>query len=217
MNRLAERLDPRLDEIPTFHELTEAETFEFDHVREIIDEAEQNMTLSHTTESKIEDREYEFGVVSDPSKAIDQRRAVLIAKLRGQGTTTPAAVLNIAASFDFGEISIDESSAPYTVRIVFEEFRGVPPNMADFIAALEEIKPAHLVFKYVYKYNTWGDYKSFHKTIGEWEEMGMTWGWIKTYQPEEGTTESYNQLQQLAAQVAGTIRKAVNRVNGLHI
>lgn len=217
MNRLAERLDPRLDEIPTFHELTEAETFEFDHVREIIDEAEQNMTLSHTTESKIEDREYEFGVVSDPAKPIEQRRAVLIAKLRGQGTTTPAAVLNIAASFDFGEISIDESSAPYTVRIVFEEFRGIPPNMADFIAALEEIKPAHLVFEYVYKYNTWGDYKSFHKTIGEWEEMGMTWGWIKTYQPEDGTTESYNQLQQLAAQVAGTIRKAVNRVNGLHI
>lgn len=217
MNRLAERLDPRLDEIPTFHELTEAESFEFDHIREIIDEAELNMTLSHTTESKIEDREYEFGVISDPSKPIEQRRAVLVAKLRGQGTTTPAAVLNIAASFDFGEISIDESSAPYTVRIVFEEFRGVPPNMADFIAALEEIKPAHLVFEYVYKYNTWGDYKSFHKTIGEWEEMGMTWGWIKTYQPEDGTTESYNQLQQLAAQVAGTIRKAVNRVNGLHI
>lgn len=217
MNRLAERLDPRLDEIPTFHELTEAENFEIDHIREIIDEAEQNMTLSHTTESKIEDREYEFGVISDPSKPIEQRRAVLVAKLRGQGTTTPAAVLNIAASFDFGEISIDESSAPYTVRIVFEEFRGIPPNMADFIAALEEIKPAHLVFEYVYKYNTWGDYKSFHKTIGEWEEMGMTWGWIKTYQPEEGTTESYNQLQQLAAQVAGTIRKAVNRVNGLHI
>lgn len=217
MNRLAERLDPRLDEIPTFHELTEAESFEFDHIREIIDEAELNMTLSHTTESKIEDREYEFGVISDPSKPIEQRRAVLIAKLRGQGTTTPAAVLNIAASFDFGEISIDESSTPYTVRIVFEEFRGVPPNMADFIAALEKIKPAHLVFEYVYKYNTWGDYKSFHKTIGEWEEMGMTWGWIKTYQPEDGTTESYNQLQQLAAQVAGTIRKAVNRVNGLHI
>lgn len=217
MNRLAKRLDPRLDEIPTFHELTEAENFEIDHIREIIDEAELNMTLSHTTESKIEDREYEFGVVSDPSKTIEQRRAVLIAKLRGQGTTTPSAVLNIAASFDFGEISIDESSTPYTVRIVFEEFRGVPPNMADFIAALEEIKPAHLVFEYVYKYNTWGDYKSFHKTIGEWEEMGMTWGWIKTYQPEDGTTESYNQLQQLAAQVAGTIRKAVNRVNGLHI
>ena len=217
MNRLAERLDPRLDEIPTFHELTEAESFEFDHIREIIDEAELNMTLSHTTESKIEDREYEFGVISDPSKPIEQRRAVLVAKLRGQGTTTPAAVLNIAASFDFGEISIDESSTPYTVRIVFEEFRGVPPNMADFIAAIEEIKPAHLVFEYVYKYNTWGDYKSFNKTIGEWEEMGMTWCWIKTYQPEDGTTESYNQLQQLAAQVAGTIRKAVNRVNGLHI
>ena len=217
MNRLAERLDPRLDEIPTFHELTEAENFEIDHIREIIDEAELNMTLSHTTESKIEDREYEFGVVSDPSKTIEQRRAVLIAKLRGQGTTTPAAVLNSAASFDFGEISIDESSTPYTVRIVFEEFRGIPPNMADFIAALEEIKPAHLVFEYVYKYNTWGDYKGFHKTIGEWEEMGMTYGWIKTYQPEEGATESYTQLQKLAADVAGTIRKAVNRINGLHI
>lgn len=217
MNRLAERLDPRLDEIPHFHELTEAETVALEVLDAELKDLENNMTLSNTTETQINRREAEFGVISDLSKTIEQRRAVLIAKLRGQGTTTPAAVLNIAASFDFGEISIDESSTPYTVRIVFEEFRGIPPNMADFIAALEEIKPAHLVFEYVYKYNTWGDYKGFHKTIGEWEEMGMTWGWIKTYQPEDGTTESYNQLQQLAAQVAGTIRKAVNRVNGLHI
>ena len=215
MNRLAERLDPRLDEIPTFHELTEAENFEIDHIREIIDEAELNMTLSHTTESKIEDREYEFGVISDPSKTIEQRRAVLIAKLRGQGTTTPAAVLNIAASFDFGEISIDESSTPYTVRIVFEEFRGVPPNMADFIAALEEIKPAHLVFEYVYKYNTWDDLEAYHKTWDEWEAINITFDGLLTYSEDD---EEDATLTRILSDVQRTLRKAVAKLgsNKLH-
>lgn len=206
MNRLAERLDPRLDEIPTFHELTEAETFEFDHVREIIDEAEQNMTLSHTTESKIEDREYEFGVVSDPSKPIEQRRAVLIAKLRGQGTTTPEFIRNVAASFQYGEVSVDEASAPYTVHIIFESVIGIPPNMDDFIRTIEEVKPAHLVFEYIYKYNTWDMIEAFEKTWDEWEALDITLDGLMTY--HENDTSAATIVQS----VANTIRKAVNRI-----
>lgn len=215
MNRLAKRLDPRLDDIALFHELTEAESLEIEHLYGELADLEANMTLTNTTMTAIDRREAEFGVASDPKKPLEQRRAVLVAKLQGQGVTTSSVIMNIAATFDFGEISIDEASKPYTVRIVFEEFRGVPPNIADFIAAIEEIKPAHIAFEYVYKYNTWGDYKSFHKTIGEWKAMGMTWGGIKVYQPEEGA-ETQNKLQALAAEVAATIRKAVNRVNGLH-
>ena len=206
MNKLAERLDPRLDEIPTFHELTEAETFEFDHVREIIDEAEQNMTLSHTTESKIEDREYEFGVVSDPSKPIEQRRAVLVAKLRGQGTTTPEFIRSVAASYQYGEVSVDETSAPYTVQIIFESVIGIPPNMDDFVKTIEEVKPAHLVFEYIYKYNTWDMIEAFEKTWDEWEALDITFDGLMTY--HENDTSAATIVQS----VANTIRKAVNRI-----
>lgn len=206
MNRLAERLDPRLDEIPTFHELTEAESFEFDNIREIIDEAELNMTLSHTTESKIEDREYEFGVISDPSKPIEQRRAVLVAKLRGQGTTTPEFIRNVAASYQYGEVSVDETSAPYTVQIIFESVIGIPPNMDDFVKTIEEVKPAHLVFEYIYKYNTWDMIEAFEKTWDEWEALDITFDGLMTY--HENDTSAATIVQS----VANTIRKAVNRI-----
>lgn len=204
MNRIAKRLDPRLDEITLFHELTNAESLEFDHLNNELAEVESNMTLSGTTLRCIDRREAEFGVSSDSKKPIEQRRAVLIAKLRGQGTTTPEFIKNVALSFQYGEVDVVEDEAPYTVRIVFESVLGVPPNMQDFINALEEVKPAHLVFEYVYKYNTWDVLEAFNKTWDEWADTGVTFDELMTYK-EETTQDTFVTL------AATTIRKAVQK------
>lgn len=208
MNRIAKRLDPRLDEIALFHETTEAESKEFDLLDAEIAEYESNMTLSGTTLKYIGDREEEFGIVPDPSKTLQDRRAVLVAKLRGQGTTTPEFIRNVAASFQYGDVSVDETSAPYTVRIVFESVMGVPPNMADFVAALEEVKPAHLVFNYIYKYNTWDMFEAFGHTWDEWEALEVTWDELMVYREDE------DPVQTVARSVANTIRKAVQKIGG---
>lgn len=204
MNRISKRLDPRLDEISLFHDLTEAESKEFDYLNKEYDEIESNMTLSGTTLRCIDRREAEFGVASDSTKPIEQRRAVLIAKLRGQGTTTPEFIKNVALSFQYGEVDVVEDEAPYTVRIVFESVLGVPPNMQDFINALEEVKPAHIVFEYVYKYNTWDMLEAFNKTWDEWADTGVTFDELMTYR-EETTQETFVTL------AATTIRKAVQK------
>lgn len=206
MNRIAKRLDPRLDEISLFHELTEAESKEFALLDNEMAELESNMSLSGTTASQIGRREAWFGVKSDPAKPLSDRRAVLIAKLRGQGVTTPEFIRNVAASFQYGEVSVDETSAPYVVNIIFESVLGVPPNMNDFIRALEEVKPAHIVFNYTYKYNTWNDLEAFHHTWDEWEEIHVTWDELMTYSESDAGTQS------LAASVARTIRKAVRTI-----
>lgn len=203
VNRIAERLDPRLDKITHFHELTEAESVALDKLDDEVKELEANMTLTNTTLSQIARREAEFGVASDNTKPIVQRRAVLIAKLRGQGTTTPAFIRNVAASFEYGEVSVDESSAPYTVRIIFESVIGIPPNMEDFIRTIEEVKPAHLVFEYVYRYNTWDMIEAFEKTWDEWEALDITFEGLMTY--HEDDTEA----TRIATSVANTLRKAV--------
>lgn len=206
MNRIAKRLDPRLDEITHFHELTEAESKGLDDMDEALADMESNMSLAGTTETNIARREAWFGVTPDEAKPLEQRRAVLIAKLRGQGTTTPEFIRSVAASFEYGEVSVDETSAPYTVRIVFESVMGVPPNMADFIRALEEVKPAHIVFDYQYKYNTWDDFEAFHHTFDEWAAIHVTWDELMTYS-EDGTG-----AENIVASVAKTIRKAVQRI-----
>lgn len=204
MNRLTRRLDPRLDKIDAFRELTDAESVEFEHHDAALKDLESNMTLSGTTESMIDRREAEFGVVSDASKPLSQRRAVLIAKLRGQGTTTPEFIKNVALSFQYGEVDVVEDEAPYTVRIVFESVLGVPPNMQDFINSLEEVKPAHLVFEYVYKYNTWDMLEAFHKTWDEWADVNITFDELMTYR-EDDTQDKFVTL------AATTIRKAVQK------
>lgn len=206
MNRIAKRLDPRLDEITHFHELTEAESKGLDDMDEALADMESNMSLSGTTETNIARREAWFGVTPDEAKPLEQRRAVLIAKLRGQGTTTPEFIRSVAASFEYGEVSVDETSAPYTVRIVFESVMGVPPNMADFIRALEEVKPAHIVFDYQYKYNTWDDFEAFHHTFDEWAAIHVTWDELMTYSEDDTGAEN------IVASVAKTIRKAVQRI-----
>lgn len=206
MNRIAKRLDHRLDDIALFHDLTEAESKEFDLLDGEMDALESNMTLSGATVRYIGRREAEFGVASDPSKPIADRRAVLVAKLRGQGTTTPEFIRNVAASFQYGEVSVDETSAPYVVNIIFESVLGVPPNMDDFIRALEEVKPAHIIFNYTYKYNTWDDFEAFHHTFDEWEAIHVTWDELMTY------SEDDSQTQTLAQSVANTIRKAVRNI-----
>lgn len=203
VNRIAARLDPRLDKITHFHELTEAESVALDKLDDEVKELEANMTLTNTTLSQIARREAEFGVASDNTKPIVQRRAVLIAKLRGQGTTTPAFISNVAASFEYGEVSVDESSAPYTVRIIFESVIGIPPNMEDFIRTIEEVKPAHLVFEYVYRYNTWDMIEAFEKTWDEWEALDITFEGLMTYHEDDTETTS------IAKSVANTLRKAV--------
>ena len=203
VNRIAERLDPRLDKITHFHELTEAESVALDKLDDEVKELEANMTLTNTTLSQIARREAEFGVASDNTKPIVQRRAVLIAKLRGQGTTTPAFICNVAASFEYGEVSVDESSAPYTVRIIFESVIGIPPNMEDFIRTIEEVKPAHLVFEYVYRYNTWDMIEAFEKTWDEWEALDITFEGLMTYHEDDTETT------RIATSVATTVRKAV--------
>lgn len=204
MNRLAKRLDPRLDDISLFHELTEAESKGLGDMDRLLAELESNMTLSGTTASQIDRREAWFGVKSDASKPLTDRRAVLIAKLRGQGTTTPEFIRNVALSFQYGEVSVDETSAPYVVNIIFESVLGVPPNMTDFIAALEEVKPAHIVFNYTYKYNTWDDFEAFNHTWDEWEALAVSWDELMTYSETET-------MRSVAADIGNTIRKAVQR------
>lgn len=211
MNRLERRLDPRLSEIPHFHELTEAETLELDYLYGLLDELEANMTLSNTTARMIDRREAEFAV-DGTGKDLAQRRAVLIAKLRGTATTTPSKIIDMALAFDMGAVNIDEASAPYTVRVIFLEKMGVPAGIADFIAAVEEVKPAHLVFEYIYKYNTWNDYEAFNKTLDEWEAIPITWEALVTY--SEGEAQSA-EVARMINDAQTTIAKAVAKLNGI--
>ena len=181
LNRIAKRLDWRLDDISLFHELTEAESKEFAFIDDVVTELEKNMSINGTTASNIARAEGDFLVTPDNRKSLQDRVSVLLAKLRGVGITTPSMVKNLAQSFEYGEIEIDEESKEDVLIVRFTSVYGTPPNMVDFIAALTEILPAHLLLEFIYKYLTWDDYESYNRTWDEWDALNLTWDELEVY------------------------------------
>ena len=116
-----------------------------------------------------------LGLEVDVSRPEAFRRSRVMSKLRGQGTTTVAMVRNVAESFSNGAVDVIEYPGEYRFEVKFVGTLGIPPNMDDLTAAIEEIKPAHLGYQYIIIFRTWG--QAAEKTWGEL--AASTWADVK--------------------------------------
>lgn len=105
--------------------------------------------------------EKQLGLETDVEKDLDFRRTRVISRLRGTGTVTVAMIQNVAESFSNGEVAVIEDAANYHFDIKFVGTIGIPPNIDDLTAAINEIKPAHLTYAYIYVYNTHGNLAAY--------------------------------------------------------
>lgn len=122
-----------------------------------------------------------LGIETDSSRPLDFRRTRVMSKLRGSGTTTAPMIEGIAKAFSNGEVEIIEHNGGYRFEIKFTGVRGVPPNMDDLSSAIEEIKPAHLAYSFIFTYITWDDIEAYNHTWNEWEACNLTWDNFETY------------------------------------
>ena len=102
-----------------------------------------------------------LGIETDVSKPYEFRRTRIISKLRGAGTTTKEMIQNVSESFSNGEVTIIEHTGESSFEVKFTGTIGIPPNMDDLTAAIEEIKPAHLGYSYVFIYRLHSDLSSY--------------------------------------------------------
>lgn len=93
-----------------------------------------------------------YGLAVDVAKPLEQRRERIIAKIRGTGSVTAAMLQNVAESYTNGEVEVIERPGEYGLELRFISVLGTPPNIEDLSAALVEICPAHLAFRYRYRY-----------------------------------------------------------------
>lgn len=98
-----------------------------------------------------------LGLETDVSKSVEYRRTRVLSKLRGQGTTTAAMIRNVAESFSNGVVDVIEHPEEARFEVKFTGTIGIPPNLEDLSAAIDEIKPAHLAYTYIILFRTWGD------------------------------------------------------------
>lgn len=121
--------------------------------------------------------ENEFGIVTNRSNSYVRRREIILAKMRGSGTSTKARIKSVAEAFSGGEVDVIEHNEEYSFEVKFIGVLGIPPNMAGFLNMLDEIKPAHLGYSISYTYTVWNMLKPL-----VWNEAKTrTWSQIRTY------------------------------------
>ena len=99
--------------------------------------------------------EYDIGVTSNESKPLDQRKSVVISKLRGAGVTTRELIDNVAEAYANTDVEVIEDNPNYNIVVKFVGTFGIPPNMGDLERSLREIIPAHMIYTLVFTYVTY--------------------------------------------------------------
>ncbi|CUU46997.1 YmfQ family protein [Clostridium beijerinckii] len=124
--------------------------------------------------------EERYGIETNLDLSYEQRREMVKAKKRGQGTTTMQMIKNVAEVFSGGEVNVIENTGPYIFTIQFVGVKGIPRNMQAFINMLEDIKPAHLGYEFKYTYTVWSFLKEKKLTWNN--SKAKTWDQLKVYE-----------------------------------
>lgn len=122
--------------------------------------------------------EKELGLITDPSKPVEHRREIILAKLRGASTATLEMIRNVASTFSGTDVRVIEYPAEYRFVVQFIGQYGIPPNMAGLIQTIEDIKPAHLAYEFKYTYTVWNMLKNLN-----WQQAKTrTWENLRLYE-----------------------------------
>lgn len=86
-------------------------------------------------------------------------------------------IKNVSEAYVNGLVDVVEYNSEYRFEIVMMSTIGIPPNMEDLKATIDEIKPAHLDYEIIIRYNTWDMLKDARLT---WDEVAQrTWTEVK--------------------------------------
>lgn len=96
--------------------------------------------------------EEELGISVEESKPLEQRRSMVESKLRGAGKFTGRLVKKVAESYHGGAVDVSFQPDRWSFTVKFVDTVGIPPNLDDLKAVLEDIKPAHLAVEYEFNY-----------------------------------------------------------------
>ncbi len=90
-----------------------------------------------------------YGVASDPTLTVEQRRAVVMARMRSSRTATAEAIANVASALAGGAVAVEEHNSEQRLEIRFLEQIGLPATMEELVKAMEEAAPAHLAVSFI--------------------------------------------------------------------
>ena len=173
------------ENMPNYYRKSQVMTELLSSIEKEVNRLNDEVTLTENqffvllSDKDIERHERDVGIPLDMSADIDTRRSRVLSKLRGTGTVTKTMMKNVAASFVNGDIEVVEYPSRYCFAVRFTSKDGVPYNIEDIKAMIEEIKPAHLAVEYVFTYRLWEDVRD---VLQKWKMLtNYTWDWLLTF------------------------------------
>ena len=88
-------------------------------------------------------------IQTDLSKSYEERRSVIKSKLRGTGKVDKDLIKLVVDSFTNGNVDVGFDGE---IKVIFNDVKGVPPNINDVHNSIDNIKPAHLGVFYQFAY-----------------------------------------------------------------
>lgn len=93
--------------------------------------------------------EKSLDIKTDLSKSYEERRSVIKSKLRGTGKVDKELIKLVVDSFTNGNVDVGFDGE---IKVIFNDVKGVPPNINDVHSSIDNIKPAHLNVYYKFAY-----------------------------------------------------------------
>lgn len=115
------------------------------------------------------------GVEDNKELPLDIRRSNIIASFRAKDITTPMAIKSIVESYSNAECEVTEVFGEYYFIIKFVSKVGKPSRIDQIQTIIDKIKPAHLGYKFIFRYRTWGEVNALNKTYKTYKAGQKTW------------------------------------------
>ncbi|MCM3784306.1 YmfQ family protein [Neobacillus mesonae] len=116
-----------------------------------------------------------FGITPSTTQTYEQRREVILGKMRGVGTVTAELIESVARAYSNGNVAVTADVPAYTIKVEFVGEYGVPAQLDELQRELRNIIPAHLDVAYKFKFYTYGEMKATRMTYEQIAATGLTY------------------------------------------
>jgi len=173
-------LPPFYDSILEMRVIVQVEGGQIDELQaDIADQFNQRFT--NTATWGLPGWEEELGIIPPAGQPIGQRRAVIRSKMRGIGKFSGRLLKNVAEAYDNGSVDVSFDPSTGTFNVAFVSIWGIPPNLSNTMAMIEEIIPSHLIVEFSFTYLSFAVLESAGLTFGQLESEGLAFGQLETW------------------------------------
>ena len=138
-----------IERLPYYYRKSKVVKNFYDAIQYILDKTKADITLADqrlfiTTTDEFTLHEKDVSLAKSDGLDDETRRARVIARLQGSRVLTVEALKDLVSLYEKSGVEINELYDKYAFTLEFVNREGVPENITEIIAAIEEVKPAHL-------------------------------------------------------------------------